>query len=318
MSKILVTGSRGFLGSHVVEEFTNNGYYYFGRNEGLRPYLDCPSSTELDVTNQNELFAYCTAMGITDIIHLAADCGGIGYNQENPGSLFYRNMMMGVNVVEVARRLEMNKVLLLGTVCMYPKHAPVPFREDEIWNGYPEETNAPYGLAKKAAMVMGQAYREQYGLDCITLIPVNMTGERDCFDEGRSHVIPALIKKFLDAKRSGDQSVQVWGTGQATREFLYAGDCARAIRLAFEDYSGPEPVNIGTGVETSIADLARLVADTVGYQGEIIWDSSKPDGQPSRCLDISRAHLEFQFMAKVNLQEMIHRTVRWYEEQLSG
>lgn len=302
MSRVLITGATGFLGKHVQRDFKQNSL----------EQTVCVGS-DLDLTDRNALGVYCMKHDISSIIHLAAMCGGIGLNRDRPGDLIDLNLRMGVNVLNVARDLEMDKVVLLGTVCMYPKYTSVPFLEDDIWNGYPEETNAPYGIAKKTLMVMGNAYREQFGLNVITVVPVNLAGEFDHFDEDRSHVIPALIKKFVDARNNGDRTVSLWGTGLATREFLYAGDCARGIRLAYELYNSPEPVNLGTGQEITIKRLARLIAERVGFDGKIVWDTSKPDGQPRRCLCVNKAKEEFGFEAEVGIDEMLDRVIDWYE-----
>jgi len=246
------------------------------------------------------------------VIHLAAVVGGIGANRENPGRFFYENLMMGVELMEQARTRGVEKFVSLGTVCSYPKFTPVPFREEDIWNGYPEETNAPYGLAKKMLLVQSQAYREQYGLNAIHLVPVNLYGPRDSFDPSKSHVIPALIKKCCDAIDSGAKRMEVWGTGKASREFLFVEDCARAIVLATQRYDKAEPVNLGAGREISIRDLATLIVRLSGFGGELVWDPSKPDGQPRRCLDVSRAEREFGFRARTDFVEGLRRTIEWY------
>jgi GDP-L-fucose synthase len=251
------------------------------------------------------------------VVHLAAVVGGIGANRETPGRFFYENMMMGTEVMEQARLHGVEKFLAAGTVCAYPKHTPVPFREDDLWNGYPEETNAPYGLAKKMLLVQSQAYREQYDFRSIYLLPVNLYGPRDSFDPAKSHVIPALIKKCVDAVESGARSMEIWGTGAASREFLYVEDCARAMVLALERYDSPEPVNLGSGREITIRELVTLIADLTGFRGEIVWDRAKPDGQPRRCLDVSRAAREFGFRAAIDFVEGLRRTVEWYRSQPS-
>jgi GDP-L-fucose synthase len=250
--------------------------------------------------------------GIDIVIHLAAKVGGIGFNQKYPGELFFDNAIIGIQIIEAARRAGVKKNVILGTVCAYPKFTPVPFHEDDLWNGYPEETNAPYGLAKKMLLVQSQAYRQQYGFNSIYLLPVNLYGPRDNFNPDSSHVIPALIKKFVEAVEIGHRPVEVWGTGAASREFLYVDDCARAIVLATEKYDKPEPVNIGAGREISIRDLVNLISDLTGFTGEIRWDVTKPDGQPRRCLDVSRARDEFGFEAKTGFEEGLKATVEWY------
>jgi GDP-L-fucose synthase len=247
------------------------------------------------------------------VIHLAAVVGGIGANQQNPGRFFYENIMMGVQLIEGARIRQVEKFVQIGTICAYPKYTPVPFNESELWNGYPEETNAPYGVAKKALLVGCEAYRDQYGLNAIYLLPVNLYGPGDNFDPSSSHVIPALIKKCLDAVEAGDSTIEVWGTGSPTREFLYVDDAAEAIALATEQYSGREPVNLGSGQEISIAELAATIAAETGFEGEIIWDSSRPNGQPRRALDVSRAQSLFGFRARTSFREGLRRTIDWYK-----
>jgi GDP-L-fucose synthase len=246
------------------------------------------------------------------VIHLAAKVGGIGFNQNYPGELFYDNAIMGIQLIEAARQEEVEKCVILGTVCAYPKYTPVPFSEDELWNGYPEETNAPYGIAKKALLVQAQAYRQQYGFNAIYLLPVNLYGPGDNFNPESSHVIPALIKKYVEAVREKKPFVDVWGTGAASREFLYVEDAARAIVLATERYNKPEPVNLGAGKEISIKDLVTIIKEQTGFTGEIHWDTTKPDGQPRRCLVTSRAEKEFGFVAQVQFEEGLKRTVEWY------
>jgi GDP-L-fucose synthase len=247
------------------------------------------------------------------VIHLAAVVGGIGANQQNPGRFFYENLTMGVQLIEGARIRQVEKFVQVGTICAYPKHTPVPFKESELWNGYPEDTNAPYGVAKKALLVGCQAYRDQYGLNAIYLLPVNLYGPGDNFDPGSSHVIPALIKKCVDAIEAGDSTIEVWGTGSPTREFLYVDDAAVAITLATEHYSGREPVNLGSGQEISIAELVATIAAETGFDGEIVWNSARPDGQPRRALDVSRAESLFGFRARMSFREGLHRTIEWYK-----
>jgi len=248
------------------------------------------------------------------VIHLAAKVGGIGYNRENPATLFYDNAMMGIQLMEAARLEGVEKFVQVGTVCAYPKYTPVPFKEEDLWEGYPEETNAPYGVAKKMLLVQAQAYREQYGFNAIYLLPVNLYGPRDNFDPESSHVIPALIRKFVDAKKEGSDTVEVWGTGSASREFLYVDDAARGIVLATERYNKPDPVNLGSGMEITIRDLVALIGELTGFDGEIVWDATKPDGQPRRCLDVSRAREEFGFESEMGFREGLKRTIEWYVE----
>ena len=252
------------------------------------------------------------------VIHLAARVGGIGFNRKYPGKLFYDNAVMGIQLMEAARQQGVGKFVVVGTVCAYPKFTPVPFREDYIWNGYPEETNAPYGLAKKMLLVQSQAYRQEYGFNSIYLLPVNLYGPGDNFDPDSSHVIPALIKKFVEAVRTGSESVDVWGTGKASREFVYVDDAARGIALAAERYDKPEPVNIGSGIEISISRLVEIITKLTGFEGSVNWDKSKPDGQPRRCLDVSRARREFGFEAEMDFEEGLRRTVDWYMGQVEG
>ena len=252
-------------------------------------------------------------MSPTVVIHLAAEVGGIGANQENPGRFFYANMAMGLHLIEHARRLRLKKFVQIGTICAYPKFTPVPFKEEDLWNGYPEETNAPYGIAKKALLVMLQGYRQQYGLNGIFLLPVNLYGPGDNFDPKSSHVIPALIRKFVSAKRRGDKQVEVCGTGSPSREFLYVEDCARGIALAVQKYDAPDPVNLGAGFEITIRDLVEKIQTLVGYAGELVWDTSKPDGQPRRCLDTTKAAQLFGFRAEMDFTEGLRRTIDWWE-----
>ena len=246
------------------------------------------------------------------VIHLAAVVGGIGANRENPGSFFYENLVMGVELMEQARLHGVEKFVCAGTVCAYPKFTPVPFKEDDLWDGYPEETNAPYGLAKKMLLVQAQAYRQQYGFNAIYMLPVNLYGPRDSFDPAKSHVIPALIKKCVDAIENGSRQIEIWGTGEASREFLFVEDCARAIVMAAERYDNPEPVNVGAGREIKIRDLVELIAELTGFRGQTVWAPSKPDGQPRRCLDITRAQREFGFRATTDFEEGLRRTIEWY------
>jgi GDP-L-fucose synthase len=301
---VFVTGGNGFLGSYVVERLRAAG-----------ASVSAPRRVECDLLDPDAIDRALTTFHADMVVHLAATVGGIGANQREPGRFFYENMMMGVQLIEAARRHAVMKTVVLGTVCAYPKHTPVPFHEADIWNGYPEETNAPYGIAKKALLVQLDAYRQQYGMNGIFLIPVNLYGPRDTFDPARSHVIPALIRKIVDARNEGAPRVEVWGTGKASREFLYVDDCARAIVLAAERYEESEPVNIGAGAEISIADLAALIANLCGYTGALTFDASKPDGQPRRSLDVSRAERAFGFTATTSLRDGLRRTIEWYERQ---
>ncbi len=305
--RVFVTGGNGFLGSRVVARL---------RQQGAE--VIAPRRRDADLLDATQTQRALEDARPQTVIHLAATVGGIGANRENPGRFFYENAMMGIQLIETCRRLDVDKTLVLGTVCMYPKHTPVPFREDDVWNGYPEETNAPYGVAKKALLVQLQAYRQQYGMNGIFLIPVNLYGPGDNFDPGSSHVIPALIKKFIEARDSGAAEVEIWGSGRASREFLYVDDCAEGIVLAAERYEKPEPVNLGTGEEISIRDLAELIGSLVGYEGDLRFDPSKPDGQPRRKLDTSRAEAEFGFLARTTFAEGLGRTIDWYESELAG
>ena len=302
--KVLVTGGAGFLGSNVTKELVKKG--------ASPENIIVPRSRDIDL----RIWENCVEIvGDVDIvIHLAAKVGGIGYNQQFPGSLFYDNAIMGIQLMEAARQADVGKFVAVGTICAYPKFTPVPFSEDELWNGYPEETNAPYGLAKKMMLVQSQAYRQQYGFNSIYLLPVNLYGPGDNFDPSSSHVIPALIKKFTEAVRAGNssQTVEVWGTGSASREFLYVEDAARGIVLATEKFEKSDPVNLGSGMEITIRDLVTKISDITGFEGDIVWDKSKPDGQPKRCLDVSRAREEFGFEAKMGFDEGLKRTVEWY------
>jgi GDP-L-fucose synthase len=299
---VVVTGGAGFLGSRVVKGLLDTGKLN-------RLYI--PRSKDTDLRKWDKCVYAVKDMDI--VIHLAADVGGIGYNQEHPGRLFYDNAIMGIQMIEAARQEGVEKCVIIGTVCAYPKYTTSPFDEKDLWNGYPEETNAAYGLAKKMLLVQAQAYRQEYGLNSIYLLPVNLYGVGDNFDPENSHVIPALIKKFVDAKENKEPSVNVWGSGDATREFLYVDDCARAIVLATERYNKPEPINIGSGVDITICHLAELIKKLTGYEGGIIWDSTKPDGQPRRRLSVNRAKKEFGFESKVEFNEGLQRTIDWYQ-----
>lgn len=300
---ILVTGGAGFLGSRIVAKLV--------KEKNVDPVkIRIPRSKEADL----RLYRNCVqaVRDIDVVIHLAAKVGGIGFNKENPATLFYDNAIMGIQLIEAARREGVQKFVAIGTVCAYPKFTPVPFREEDLWNGYPEETNAPYGIAKKILLVQAQAYRQQYGFNAIYLLPVNLYGPGDNFDLESSHVIPALIRKMVDAKLEVKNEVVVWGTGKASREFLYVDDAAEGILLATEKYNKPEPINLGAGREISIIELVELIAKLVGYDGRISWDSSKPDGQPRRCLDTDKARREFDFEAKTELLNGLRKTIDWY------
>lgn len=300
--RIVITGGAGFLGGCVTELL---------REHRCNNIL-VPRSRDYNLVNYADVVKMYDDMKPDIVIHLAAVVGGIGANRLHPGRFFYDNLMMGVQLIEQARLRKIEKFVAIGTVCLYPKFTPVPFKEDDIWNGYPEETNAPYGLAKKMLLVQSQAYRAEYGFNSIFLVPVNFYGPRDNFDPESSHVIPAIIKKCLDAVESKADYVECWGTGEASREFIYAADAAEAILLATEHYNGPEPVNIGTGSEIKIKDLAAKIARLTGFTGRIRWDGSKPDGQPRRCLNVSRAKQLFGFEAKMPFDEGLKRTVDWY------
>jgi GDP-L-fucose synthase len=299
--RVVVTGGAGFLGSAVVEKL---------KARGCREVF-VPRSREYNLVDGDAVTRLYRDAKPDLVIHLAARVGGIGANQDNPAGFFYDNLMMGVQMIEQGYRTGVQKCVVVGTVCSYPKFTSVPFREETIWDGYPEETNAPYGLAKKMLLVQAQAYRAQYGFNCIHLLPANMYGPRDQFDLRTSHVIPAVIRKCLEARQAGRRHVEMWGTGTPTREFLYVDDGAEGILLAAERYNKPEPVNLGTGKEISIADLVNKIAAATGFSGEIVWDASKPDGQPRRCLDVSRAEKEFGFRARMNLDEGLRHTVEW-------
>ena len=301
MTRVLVTGGGGFLGTHVVERL---------RSEGEDPFV--VRRRDFDLTRWDDAERLFAAQKPELVLHLAAEVGGIGANRANPGRYWYANLMMGAHVIELARLHGVRKLVTLGTICAYPKFAPVPFREDDLWNGYPEETNAPYGVAKKTLLVGSQAYREQYGLDAVYLLPVNLYGPRDNFDLETSHVIPALIRKMVEAKERGESEIVLWGDGTPTREFLYVEDCAEGIVLAAQRYDAAEPVNLGTGEEISIRDLAELIGELTGFDGDIVWDTSKPNGQPRRKLDTSRAEELFGFRAQTALRDGLARTVEWY------
>ncbi len=305
--KILITGAHGFVGRHLV-------YNLINKRGVRRNNLSLPTPKELDLRERNN--CRTAVKGIDIVIHLAGVVGGIGYNREIPGQMFFDNLVMGVFLMEEARLAGVNKVVNIGTVCSYPKFTPVPFKEEDLWSGYPEDTNAPYGLAKKMLLVQSQAYRQQYKFNSIFLIPVNMYGPGDKYDPRKSHVIPALIKKVIDAKKNEENKITVWGTGKPTREFLYVEDAVEGILLATEKYNKSEPVNLGTSYEISIKDLTFLICELLGFKGKIIWDKSKPDGQPRRKLDITRAKKEFGFEAKIDFREGLKKTIDWYKNEL--
>jgi GDP-L-fucose synthase len=299
VSRILVTGGGGFLGSHLVERLESEGHE-----------LVVPRRAQFDLTRWDDAERLFREAQPELVFHLAAEVGGIGANRANPGRYWYANLMMGAHVLELARLHGTPKVVTLGTICEYPKFTPVPFEEDRLWDGYPEETNAPYGVAKKSVLVGAQAYREQYGTDAIHVLPVNLYGPRDNFDLETSHVIPALIRKMHESP----ERIVLWGDGSPTREFLYVDDCVEGLVLAAERFSGPEPVNLGTGVETRIADLVELIAELSGFEGEVVWDETMPNGQPRRALDTSRAERLFGFRARTTLRDGLERTIAWYRE----
>ncbi len=305
---IAVTGGEGFLGRHLVNKLRERGCQN----------IFVPTRNEFDLREREDIIKMYEKSRPDIVIHLAAKVGGIGANMNFPGEFFYDNLIMGIQLMEYARRRNVDKLVAVGTVCAYPKFTPVPFKEQDLWNGYPEETNAPYGLAKKMLLVQAQAYRKQYGFNAIYLLPVNLYGPGDNFHPEHSHVIPGIIRKCFKAIEDKEDEIVLWGTGNATREFLYVGDCAEAICLAAEGYNKPEPVNIGSGSEISIKDLAGLIAELSGFNGKIAWDKSKPDGQPRRCLDTSRAEQEFGFKAKTDFKEGLKRTVEWYKENYAG
>ena len=302
--RVLVTGANGFVGRHLVE-----------RLRSPTTELITPSRADVDLTDQAATFDYVATVSPDVVIHLAAEVGGIGANRDNPGRYFYANMSMGLNLIEASRLASVDKFVQVGTVCAYPKFTAVPFVEDDLWDGFPEETNAPYGVAKKALLVMLQAYRDQYGFNGIYLLPANLYGPGDNFDLETSHVIPALIRKFYDAATHGSQVVDVWGTGAASREFLYVDDVVEAIALATEKYDKPDPVNIGTGSEVRIRELVDLVGELTGFAGEIRWDPTKPDGQPRRSLNTDRAEQEFGFSARTGLRDGLRTTIEWWKSQ---
>ena len=306
--RIAITGGTGFLGSQVVKKLEEQGCQN----------IFVPGSKDYNLVENEAVKRFYQDARPDVVIHLAAVVGGIGANRENPGKFFYDNLMMGVQMVEQGRLFGVEKLTIIGTICAYPKFTPVPFHEDRLWDGYPEETNAPYGLAKKMLLVQSQAYREQYGFNSIYLLPVNLYGPGDNFDPGSSHVIPALIKKVFDARDKNEKRIVAWGTGKATREFLYVEDAAEGVVLATEKYSKSDPVNLGAGFEISIKDLVELICELTGFDGEVEWDTSKPDGQPRRCLDTSRAEREFGFRASTDFREGLKRTIEWYMNNRSS
>jgi GDP-L-fucose synthase len=306
--RIVVTGSGGFVGNALLAKFKERGY------TNILPMR----RKEFDLTHESEVQRLYTELRPDVVMHLAAEVGGIGANRDNPGRYFFANLAMGMHLIEGARKHGIKKFLQVGTICAYPKFTPVPFKEEELWNGYPEETNAPYGIAKKALLVMCQSYRQQYGLNAIYVLPVNLYGPNDNFRLHTSHVIPALIRKCVEARQRGDAEVVAWGSGSASREFLYVDDCAEGLLLALEKYDSPEPINLGNGREITIKDLTEMVARIAGFKGSIRWDLSKPDGQPRRCLDVSRAARELGFQAKTTLEDGLKKTVDWFEKHVDS
>lgn len=303
--RVVVTGGAGFLGSFVVEKLRE------------RDWVDdvfVPRSRDYDLREKDAVIRMYEDARPNIVIHLAGVVGGIGANRANPGRFFYDNLIMGIQIMHYAHLYGVEKFVAIGTICSYPKFTPVPFKEENLWDGYPEETNAPYGLAKKMLLVQAQAYRQQYGFNAIYLLPVNLYGPRDNFDLETSHVIPALIRKCIEAQERGEDHLVVWGDGSPTREFLYVEDCAEAIVVATERYNKPDPVNIGAGFEISIKDLVHLIADLTGFTGEIVWDTSRPGGQPRRCLDTTRAWKEFGWRAQTSLEEGLRKTIAWYKQ----
>ncbi len=301
--RVVVTGGAGFLGSYVADKL----------GECACQSIFVPRKSEYDLREMSNIRRMYDDACPDVVIHLAGVVGGIGVNRERPGEFFYDNLIMGVQLIEEGRRRGIEKFVAIGTICAYPKFTPVPFKEDDLWNGYPEETNAPYGLAKKMLLVQSQSYRQQYGFNSIFLLPVNLYGPRDNFEPNSSHVIPALIRKCVEARDRGEKQIVVWGDGSPTREFLYAGDAAEGILLATERYNESNPVNLGSGYEISIKDLAHLIADLTGFEGDLVWDTSKPNGQPRRCLDTGRAKSLFGFQAHTPFEAGLKETITWYE-----
>jgi GDP-L-fucose synthase len=304
--RIVITGGAGFLGGFVVEKLRARGF----KN------IFIPRRKDFDLTSEADARKLYHDQRPDIVLHLAAEVGGIGANRDNPGRFFFANLAMGLHLIEQARVNKIQKFVQVGTICAYPKFTPVPFQESELWNGYPEETNAPYGIAKKSLLVMCQSYRQQYGLNAIYLLPVNLYGPRDNFHPHSSHVIPALIRKCVEARLAGAKQITAWGTGAVSREFLYVKDCAEGLVLAMEKYDSPEPINLGSGREITIRDLTELVARLSRFDGKIIWDPSQPDGQPRRCLDVSRAHESIGFTAGTSLEEGLAKTIAWFESNL--
>jgi GDP-L-fucose synthase len=301
--RILVTGGAGFLGGFVIDKLKQRGFndvVTFRRKD-------------YDLTRESEVERLYRDFKPAVVMHLAAEVGGIGANRENPGRFFFANMAMGMHLIEHARKAGVKKFVQTGTICAYPNLTPVPFKEDDLWNGFPEVTNAPYGIAKKALLTMCQSYRQQYGMNAIYLLPVNLYGPRDNFHLQTSHVIPALIRKCVEARKRGDSNITAWGTGSASREFLYVEDCAEGLVSAMEKYDAPEPINLGSGREITIKDLTQLVAKLARFEGEIVWDSTKPDGQPRRCLDVTRAWNAFGFRSATTLDDGLRKTIEWFE-----
>jgi dTDP-glucose 4,6-dehydratase/GDP-L-fucose synthase len=305
---VMVTGGAGFLGSHLVDDLES-------RSDDIEIFV--PRSDEYDLREKPDIKRAFEDSGADTVIHLAATVGGIGANKENPGRYFYDNAVMGIELIEQARRYDVDTFTILGTICSYPKHTPVPFEEENLFDGYPEETNAPYGIAKKALLTQSRAYRKQWGFNSIYLMPVNLYGPRDDFDLETSHVIPAIIRKCLEARDHGDDSITAWGTGEPTREFLYVEDAAGGILDATERYNESDPINLGSGMEISIRDLVETIADKTGFEGEIEWDTSKPDGQPRRRLDTTRAKERFGWEASTDFEDGLEKTIEWYESRRS-
>ena len=301
MNTVFVTGGHGFLGKHVMKRLLVSGY-------DACTY----TSAECDLRQRRDIDAALDTLQPDTVIHLAARVGGIGLNQQQPARLIYENLVMGAEMVDAAHKFGIKKLVLVGSTCAYPKTPPVPFKEEDLWNGYPEETNAGYGIAKKVVMLQGQLYRQQYGLNAISLVPTNLYGEYDNFNPGSSHVIPAIILKCMDAKRKGLDHIEVWGTGSATRDFLYAGDCAEAIVLAAETYNEDQPLNIGSGREVAMRDLVEIIKEATGFEGRTVYDTAKPDGQPRRVLDVTKAKAALGFSASTSLEEGIRKAVAWY------
>lgn len=302
---VMVTGGSGFLGSHLVENLRS-------RSDSVNIFI--PRSDEYDLREKEDIRRAFEVSNSDIVIHLAATVGGIGANQKNPGQYFYDNAVMGIELIEQARQYSVDKFTIIGTICSYPKHTPIPFKEQDLFNGYPEETNAPYGIAKKSLLTQSRAYRKQWGFNSIYLLPVNLYGPRDDFNLETSHVIPAIIKKSIEARERGDDTITAWGTGEPTREFLYVKDAAEAILDATEAYNSSDPVNLGSGEEISIRDLVNLIVEETGFEGEILWDTSKPDGQPRRKLDTTRAKERIGWEASTEFREGLRKTIEWYED----